>query len=180
MGRSPDIHIEDDFVNDPNQLFETLLEKVSWDERLRARKTASFGVPYNYSGMSYPTIDMLDELVPLCKEVNRKLDFYPNNCLLNYYPDGSSSMGFHSDSIEELAADTGVVIVSLGAERSIIFRSKADKSIEFSFPLKSGSLLYMSQQVQEEWLHAIPKVELSEERISITLRLIGQETPTAN
>jgi alkylated DNA repair dioxygenase AlkB len=172
MRRSPDIYIKDDFVTHPDLLLGILPEKVDWDERLRARKTASFGVPYNYSGMSYPTIDMLDELVTLCEDIDRELDFKPNNCLLNYYPDGSSSMGFHSDSIEELTADTGVAIVSLGAERTIVFRNKSVRTIEFSFALKSGSLLYMPRHIQEEWLHAIPKVELAEARISITLRSI--------
>lgn len=102
------------------------------------------------------------------------LGFAPNNCLLNYYEDGQSSMGFHSDSSEELVEGTGVAIVSLGSERAIVFRSEADRSREFSYVLPGGSLLYMSQAIQTQWLHAIPKVEHAGPRISMTFRAIAK------
>ena len=81
-------------------------------------------------------------------------------------------MGFHSDSSEELAKGTGVAIVSLGAVREIAYRSKLEPAVEFFYPLENGSLLYMSQEMQEFWLHAIPKVGTSGERISLTFRQI--------
>ncbi|MFT5096791.1 MAG: alkylated DNA repair dioxygenase AlkB, partial [Psychrobacter okhotskensis] len=40
--------------------------------------------------------------------------YLPNNCLVNYYLDGSSKMGFHSDDTSQLADGTGVAILSLG------------------------------------------------------------------
>ena len=81
-------------------------------------------------------------------------------------------MGFHSDSSEALAPETGVAIISLGDVRSIVFRSKADRSVEFSYPLPSGSLLYMTKEIQDHWLHAIPKAPGAGERISLTFRAI--------
>lgn len=172
MKSAPKIHITESFVANPKLLFNFLRQTVEWDERLRARKTASFGVSYAYSGMNYPQVAMLAELIPICEQIHQELHFYPNNCLLNYYPDGSSSMGFHSDSSEELEKGTGVAIISLGAERTIVFRSKLNKVTEFSLDLKNGSLLYMPQQIQSEWLHAIPKASGVGERISLTFRLI--------
>jgi alkylated DNA repair dioxygenase AlkB len=100
------------------------------------------------------------------------LGFVPNNCLLNFYEDGNSSMGFHSDSSEELESGTGVAIVSLGSVRNLVFRSKVDKSVEYAYPLQPGSLVYMTKEVQDHWLHAIPKLVGAGPRISLTFRSI--------
>ena len=83
-------------------------------------------------------------------------------------------MGFHSDSSEELVKDTGVAIVSLGSVRDIVYRNKGNKSIEFSYALEPGSVLFMSDSVQKDWLHAIPKREGVGERISITFRRLAK------
>ncbi len=56
--------------------------------------------------------------------------------------------------------------------REIAYRSKLEPVVEFFYPLENGSLLYMSQEMQEFWLHAIPKVGTSGERISLTFRQI--------
>jgi hypothetical protein len=48
----------ENFLASPDALFTFLLENVDWDERIAARKTASFGVAYNYAQMSYPLIYM--------------------------------------------------------------------------------------------------------------------------
>lgn len=174
MDIAPQITLTPRFVPDGDALFAELQESVAWDERLRARKTASFGVAYNYSGMVYPDVPMHPKLIPLCGHLQEAVGFYPNNCLLNYYPDGSSTMGFHSDSTEELADGTGVAIVSLGSEREIVFRNKADRSIQHVYPLPSGALLYMPNEVQLDWLHGIPKKPGAGPRISLTFRLLAK------
>ena len=168
----PAIHFDPAFLAEPHVLFTQLMQTVAWDERMKARKTASFGVAYNYSQMSYPDAPMPGELAALCQRVERALGFLPNNCLLNHYADGLSTMGFHSDDTDELAPGTGVAIVSLGDVRSIVFRSKSDRSVEFRQALPAGSLLGMSQDIQHHWLHAIPKAEAACERISLTFRAL--------
>ena len=139
---------------------------------MKARKTASFGVSYDYSGMTYPQTVMHPALEPICKAIENELGFLPNNCLINYYPDGNASMGYHSDSSEELKEGTGVAIVSLGSARHIFYRSKQNKELKHEYSLKSGSLLYMSKDIQGNWMHAIPKERDVGERISLTFRLI--------
>lgn len=168
----PPIHLDPAFVASPDALLEWLGVAVTWDERMRARKTASFGVPYDYSQIAYEAVSMPVELEVLCGRIEAELGFRPNNCLLNLYADGASSMGFHSDDSTALVAGTGVAIVSVGATRSIAYRSKADSSLRFDYPLPHGSLLYMSDAVQRDWLHAIPKAESAGERISLTFRAI--------
>ncbi len=168
----PKLTVIDSFITKPDKLFITIQDQVIWDERIKARKTASFGVSYNYSGITYPQKQMLTELLPICIKIEKRIGFMPNNCLMNYYIDGRSSMGYHSDSAEELKEDTGVVIISLGAERHISYRSKINKEIKYKYLLKNGSLLYMDLQIQDEWMHAIPKEKEIGERISLTFRNI--------
>ena len=160
------------FLENPNSLFEFLKMNVEWDERMATRKTASFGVAYNYSQMSYPFQDMPIELSSICKNVRNIIGFEPNNCLINYYLDGKSKMGFHSDQTDILEQKTGIAIVSLGETRILRFK-KIDNSEEVNdFPLPSGSLIYMTQEVQDEWQHAIPKSNTENGRMSLTLRRI--------
>ena len=162
----------DNFIENSNELFVSLRDNIVWDERIRARKTASFGVAYDYSGITYPEVEMYSELIPICNKIEAEIGFLPNNCLLNYYPDGNSTMGYHSDNWKELETGTGVVIVSLGASRTIAYRSKKDAAIEYKYLLNGGDLLYMNNNVQQGLMHSIPQEIQLEGRISMTFRKI--------
>jgi len=72
-----------EFVPDPERLFSSLRDNVLWDERMLARKTASFGVAYNYSQMSYPFQAFPPELEAIVTRISTTLGFTPNNCLIN-------------------------------------------------------------------------------------------------
>lgn len=158
------------FIDNAEALFTFLKSNVAWDERMAARKTDSFGVAYNYSQIAYPNLAMPSQLAHVCKKLEANFGFEPNNCLINYYQDGSSTMGFHSDQTDILEAGTGVAIVSLGEMRVLRFRKIADKAVTTDFELPAGSLMYMTQQVQDEWQHAIPKSERNQSRMSLTFR----------
>lgn len=69
-----------------------------------------------------------------------------------------------------LISGTGVAIVSLGSARDITFRNIADKSIQNSFSLLSGSLLYVDDAVQALWIHAIRNQANAGPSISLTWR----------
>ena len=167
--------LEDEFLPDAGSLFASLANSMIWDTRIRARKVASCGVPYNYSGIVWPESPMPPELLPVLERVAAKVGFVPNNCLLNFYPDGRSTMGFHRDSVEELVPSTGIAVVSLGAEREIAFRSEADKSRVIRRLLTSGSLLYMTPDLQTDWKHAIEATDASVGgRISLTFRRLSE------
>ncbi len=167
-----DILYIDNFIEDPQKLFEVLSHKIVWDSRMTARKTASYGKAYNYSQMSYPEVPFLDELKPLIVQIENVLGFEPNNCLINFYENGQARMGWHSDQTDILYPQTGVVIVSLGSERMLKFRKISHPEINKEYLLASGSLLYMTQSIQKEWQHAIPKHETDQARISLTFRKI--------
>jgi alkylated DNA repair dioxygenase AlkB len=158
------------FISEPEGLFNTLLNNISWDESMVARKTVSFGKAYNYSQMSYPEIPFLPALDMLLEPLEAVIGFKPNNCLVNYYPDGASKMGYHADRTDNLETGTGIAIVSLGTTRSLKFRNIKDPELFLNYELISGSLIYMTQEIQHVWQHAIPKAETTEGRISLTFR----------
>jgi alkylated DNA repair dioxygenase AlkB len=165
----PGVRVESGFAPDGDALFAHLGEATAWDTRMRARRTASFGVPYNYSGITYPLAPVPEPVAALMERLTGQLGWRPNNCLANYYPDGNSTMGFHADETDELEVGTGVAVVSVGAERVITFRSM-DKVLTVEYPLPSGSLLSMTAHVQAGWKHAILAQPGAGGRISLTFR----------
>lgn len=137
-----------------------------------ARKTASYGKAYNYSQMAYP----FQEFLPVLSDINKRLSliigFTPNNCLINYYPDGKSKMGYHADQTDILQEGTGIAIVSIGETRTLKFRNKMNPETYLEYKLLPGSLIYMTQEIQDVWEHAIPKSDSENGRISLTFRNI--------
>ncbi len=170
INTAPEVLFVERFVGDPDALLLSLLTETAWDERIYARLTASFGVPYNYSGMTYPEIPMPVYLQEVCVAINERLQFTPNNCLVNSYVEGGSRMGFHADSTEELVPGTGVAVVSLGATRTLTFRRTDDRDVRRGFALPHGSLLYMPPEVQSEWQHGVLKEPGIGQRMSLSFR----------
>jgi len=160
----------EDFIDNPIELFEILKSSVEWDERMSARKTASFGKAYNYSQISYPFQNFTSELKSITDLVEKALNFAPNNCLINYYLDGKSKMGFHSDQTDILCEETGVAIVSIGETRTLRFRNIDNKELISDYDLPPGSLIYMRNEIQDKWQHAIPKSNTEKGRMSLTFR----------
>lgn len=155
-------------------IFTNLKSKVVWDNSINSRKTASFGTPYNYSGIEYEISRIpafFDELIEIVIKTNH---FAPNNCLVNYYFDNKSKMGFHSDQIDILSENTGVAIFSFGSKRTMRFKNKINNELIYDVVLENNSYFYMSQNSQIDWLHSIlpDKDEVNVERFSVTLRKI--------
>ena len=162
----------ENFISDASLLFEHLKKNIDWDERMKTRKTASFGLAYNYSQIIYPSKEMLPKLKEICILIEKNIGFKPNNCLINLYPNGKSKMGFHSDQIDILNENTGIVIISLGEKRALRYRKIANKDEKFDIELSSGSLIYMTQGIQKIWQHAIPKSKVESPRMSLTFRYL--------
>lgn len=162
------------FLDDHVTVFEWARANVAWDDRIKARKTASYGVPYDYAGLTYAELPFPPELERVRALVSAFLGREVNNCLLNYYPDGRARMGFHSDSEEGIVPGTGVSIVSLGVTRPLRFRMIADLDRRLDYVLAPGSLLFMPADVQTEWQHSLPRSTRREPRISLTFRSIAR------
>jgi alkylated DNA repair dioxygenase AlkB len=170
----PEVTIQPGYLSPTaaTKLYTELRDRIEWDLRMSARHTACYGLSYDYSGVSYENKPMHPLLVPLCTKLEETLGFEPNSCLINYYLDGRSKMGFHSDEIDNLEVGTQIIIISLGTERKLSFRSTADYEQRRQYFLPHGSLLYMSQRTQEFWSHAIKRANVLDGRISLTFRRI--------
>ena len=175
--KAPDYKLYHSFLEkeEANFLLDFLDKEVDWDTSIKARKTACFGETYDESGVEYEVKPMLDAFIPLIDGIEKEVGFRPTNCLANYYSDGKSTMGFHSDTISNLEGDTGIAIVSLGAERDLTFRNIENYDLRESCRMLHGSLFYMTQETQKYWTHAIKKSSVDEPRISLTFRRILPE-----
>jgi alkylated DNA repair dioxygenase AlkB len=169
-----EIVLKNNILKDSKIMLHHLKNDIIWDNSMMSRKTASFGTPYNYSNIHYKKSkipEFLDDLINIVKSSN---GFVPNNCLINFYYDNKSKMGFHSDQIDILYKNTGIIIFSFGSSRILRFKNKNDASVIHDIVLENNSYFYMSQEIQKEWLHSVLQDKTNEknERFSITFRKI--------
>jgi len=88
---------------------------------------------------------------------------------LNYYRDGRDSVASHRDRELRHLADTRVAILTLGAQRPFLLRSReGGRSIDLS--PASGDLIVMGGACQAGFEHGIPKVVHAGPRISASYR----------
>lgn len=167
-----DIAYSPGFVAEPDALFARLRAETAWDTRMKARLTASWGVPYDYSQLTYAEAPFPPALEALRARVAARVGHPVTNCLANLYEDGTRTMGWHSDSEEAIAAGSSIAIVSLGAVRTLEFRETGSKEVARAYPLEPGSLLVMAPGVQQRWQHRVPRSEGAGARISLTFRHI--------
>lgn len=161
---------------EPDGLLRAALAHLPWDDRMRARRTASTGVAYNYSGISYPNVPLPPFLQQVCLDIEEVVGHKVTNCLANYYPTGTSRMGFHSDSADGIVEGTTTSIISLGDARALTFRLKANREYRVERLLEAGSLLVMEHDLQDEWQHGLLPNEAAGPRMSLTFRHIVDES----
>lgn len=158
------------FFSDHQDLFDHLVANIDWVENMKSRKTACFGKPYDYAEQTYEFKPMISVMEDISLLIEKEIGFKPNNCLLNYYPNGKSKMGFHGDTTKMLVPDTGIAIVSLGDNRIMQVRRTKNPTEMYHYILPGGSLFYMSNAMQVDWQHGLPKVVDAAGRISLTFR----------
>src|SRR5262249_4489255 len=91
---------------------------------------------------------------------------------LNFYRDGRDSVAPHNDDLDEIAAGSPIVLLSLRAPRRMTIRAKAAPRRVFHVDLAAGSLLLMSYETQIHYTHGVPKTnELVGPRISLAFRV---------
>lgn len=146
-----------------------LTTQVAWRDDMRARRTASFGLPYNYSGQHYDACPMPPPIAAIAERVAGLAGHPVTNCLCNRYDTGDNTMGFHRDSYVGLAPTSAIAIASLGATRALVFRA-ADPRHRTQLALEHGSILLMSPATQRDWMHAVPRAPRAGLRISLTFR----------
>ena len=164
-----DIRYLPDALPDADALFARLQHEVAWDHRMHARRTASFGRPYNYSGQTYDAVPMRPVIAEIASRASAHTGHPFDNCLGNLYESGRNTMGFHRDSYDELEPASAIAIASFGATRALVFRSN-DRARRETVRLAHGSLLLMTEHTQRDWQHAVLRDDDAGLRISLTFR----------
>lgn len=133
------------------------------------------GLAYTYSCIHLIPLAWTPLLLELKKRVELVTHSAFNSVLLNYYRDHRDSMGFHSDDEHELGDQPVIASLSLGEQRTFIFKHKKDKRLKpVRLKLASGSLLIMRGQTQRYWKHGIDKEsQPCGARINLTFRQIN-------
>jgi alkylated DNA repair dioxygenase AlkB len=150
-------------------LFDRLDAEIEWLDRMRARGTASFGKPYEYSGQRYPERPFAPSIEAVALHVRAAAGHDFDNCLANLYASGENAMGFHYDSYASLDPESFVAIASFGAARRLVFRGRTTDETR-SFVLEAGSIFLMDRETQDHWQHAVPAERGAGRRISLTFR----------
>ncbi|MAJ86881.1 MAG: alpha-ketoglutarate-dependent dioxygenase AlkB [Cellvibrionales bacterium TMED148] len=169
-----------DFTSD--QILEIATQQIAWrkDSIKMFGKTIQIprlqnwfsesGQSYTYSRLSLPGLEYPEWMNNLSQDVKKTTQNDFNGILVNYYRNGSDSMGWHADDENSLGSKPAVASVSLGAERNFQLRHKGTKD-RVNIPLSHGSLLLMCPGIQEYWQHRIAKTkDFLKPRISLTFR----------
>lgn len=182
-----ELYYEPDFLEvvEADELFNDLLNRVDWKEDtiqifgktyMQPRLTALFGTEgksYSYSGITMEPIPF----TPVLEDLKSRIELHSGErfttCLLNLYRDGNDSNGWHADNEKELGNHPIIASVSLGAARTFHLKHRYEKTLRYRMQLGHGSLLLMGGQMQEFWLHQVPKTRKPvEKRINLTFRKI--------
>jgi len=92
--RLPELRYLPDIVPNAERCFAQLAADVPWRDQMRARHTASFGRPYNYSGQAYDAVPMPPAIQALERLAAGAVGHGFHNCLLKFYTTGNHTMGF--------------------------------------------------------------------------------------
>jgi alkylated DNA repair dioxygenase AlkB len=151
---------------------------VVWGKKYpQPRLVAWYGDPgksYTYSSIKFTSLPWTGLLLSLKHCIESVTCEVFNSVLLNYYRNHRDSMGMHSDDEPELGAQPVIASLSLGEQRTLVFKHKISKDLKsVRLVLPSGSLLLMKGDTQKCWKHGINKEEKPlGARVNLTFRKI--------
>ncbi|KAK4665289.1 hypothetical protein QC763_400670 [Podospora pseudopauciseta] len=194
--------------------FERLLEEVSWagmshmggevPRRIAVQgevdKDGNMPVYRHPADESPPLLPFSPTVLQIKTAIEKHLGHPVNHVLIQHYRGGDDYISEHSDKTLDIVPNSFIANLSLGAERTMVFRTKrrpskhhqeetspaekAKRQIQ-RVPLPHNSLLRMGLSTNKHWLHAIrpdkrpplskspSELSHSGHRISLTFRQIG-------
>lgn len=102
-----------------------------------------------------------------------------NHGKIQYYRDGKSWIGAHSDKTLDIERGTDIVNISFGATRTMVLKHKTKKDVNgvylrHEFELPHDSVCILDWKTNAEWTHSIKKeTKPIDPRISIVYRSIA-------
>lgn len=142
------------------------------------RWNQSYGKSYKFSGIDHPALPIEN---PFMKSLLDFVRFHSgekyNQILVNWYADGSDTIGFHSDDEKSMVKNSPIYSFSFGQGRDFVIKSIKGEE-KYTLFLENNSLVIMGGEMQSHYKHSVPKRALSKcpgRRINFTLRLFIDE-----
>jgi len=171
------------------ELYETLKESLAWEPAV----VRGFGrthypnrsvyamadpdaIPYSFSGSRVVPHPWHAAVASLRTSLEKGLGLWGLNfALLNYYRDGSSSLGYHADDERDMQPGSPIVGVVLGYGRDFLIKAESDVAkSRHEKPIKTfigpGDVFVMEGATQKHYKHSVPRRVRAGPRISITFR----------
>lgn len=166
-------------------LFDTLWSTLQWEQAdlvVFGQKSteprmslwcAENNMDYRYSGTARTAHPVPPSLEPVRQRLHEHTGALFNSVLINLYRDGNDRLGWHADNEECNGPEPTIASVSLGAERRFDLRHRATGETVRTL-LPHGSLLVMSGQLQQHWVHQVPRMaRVGAARINLTFRFVS-------
>ena len=170
---------------DKEQLINVKFKNINWHhdklnmygkEVFLPRYSAWYGdndKPYTYSGLTLQPNKWNKGLLFIKNQIEKLANINFNSVLMNWYRDGEDYINWHTDAEKELGKNPIIGSVNFGTTRRFLIRHNEDSSIKLEFPLKHGTLLIMSGELQHFWQHSVPKErKVKQTRVNLTFRVI--------
>ena len=150
-----------------------LAQRMPWTELEDALSMTLPPAPVAGGRPALP-VRLMAGLLYLKHEIERVVGHEFNSVLLNWYRDGEDYLNWHADDEKELGVNPVIGSVNFGETRDFLLRRNTDASQKITIPLKHGTLLVMSGELQHHWQHSVPKRKrVRGSRFNLTFRRIG-------
>lgn len=171
-----DFFVFENFLLKPEEALTWIASNEPWEQLYHngykaPRLNKGYGKGYTYSGHSIPDTPIPAHYKRLITKLEKDWSIRSNQILLNYYRNGTDSIGLHADDEKELGYNPTVVSLSLGDSRTFELVNKKTGLI-YPIELNNNQLLIMGNMSQVLYRHRIRKQEGKGRRISITFRQV--------
>ena len=154
--------------------FAQLRAEVGWRTDRRQMYDREVDVPrlLGHYRLDPPAASTPAPILEAAARVSAALSVPFNSVGLNLYRDGRDSVAPHNDHLYDIRKGFPIALLSLGATRRMVIRTKAAPRQSFNVDLEAGSLLVMDYATQIHYTHGVPKTkEAVGERISLAFRV---------
>ena len=152
--------------------FAALRENIDWHSGTRMMYDRMVDVPRLHAHYATDDPKLPTALHGALMAVEEQIHVPFNSIGLNFYRDEHDSVAPHNDKLHELMPHRPIVLLSLGATRTMIIRRKLPPHLKIELELEAGSLLVMGWNAQLHYDHGIPKLKRSVgPRISVAFRV---------
>ena len=173
--------------------YDKLYSSINWEnekvkshgkEHVLSRMVARYGIdiePYSFGGYLRKPIDKWPHILrKILKIVNKIIKDYIedhpsfNFVVCNYYENGDTYIGYHSDGTETFVENSAILSLSVGESRDFLIRvNKTGQT--YKIQLNDGDIFIMKYGFQDLYKHSVPvRKRVDKGRINLTFRVRKQ------